>query len=120
MTDNDVIKALETCVKEGTCAECPCYAGSASCLLNLTTNTLDLIKRQKEELERLKAEIKNTDNILNSLDRPLVEVEYKAIKDFAERLKEKALTKYDWNDCVDVEEIDILVKEMTEGVKIND
>ena len=35
-----------------------------------------------------------------------------AIKAFAERLKEKAMQKFDWNEYVEVEDIDNLVKEM--------
>lgn len=34
------------------------------------------------------------------------------IKEFAEKLKEKAMQKFDWNEYVEVEDIDNLVKEM--------
>lgn len=40
------------------------------------------------------------------------EIKFKAIKEFAERLKDKSLTKWDYHDAVDIEEIDNLVKEM--------
>ena len=35
-----------------------------------------------------------------------------AYKEFAERMKEKAMQKFDWNEYVEVEDIDDLVKEM--------
>ena len=62
-------------------------------------------KKLKAENERLKAE--NLE-LLNMC----AEQGEKAIKEFAERLKAKALQKFDWNEYVEVEEIDNLVKEM--------
>lgn len=36
------------------------------------------------------------------------------IREFAERLKLFAITKFDWNECVDIEDVGKLMKEMTE------
>lgn len=34
------------------------------------------------------------------------------MQEFTERLKEKSMTKYDWSEAVDVEDIDNLLKEI--------
>lgn len=39
-------------------------------------------------------------------------IKFEAVKEFANRLKDKSLTKWDYHEAVDVEEIDNLVKEM--------
>ena len=71
MTDNEIIKALECCVDEMGCTKgCPCFdqkAKGSHCTvskkLELEKLTLDLINRQKAEIERLKTESKLlTDN----------------------------------------------------------
>ena len=85
---------------------------------------IDILIRKKETLqdevaelkaknERLKAEIRCGDNALALLDRSLFEVKAEAIKEFAERLKEKATsTFFEERKYVDTEDIDNLVKEM--------
>ena len=53
MTDNDIIKALEWCVNEPRgykCSQCEYVTG---CKPQLMRNALDLINRQKAEIERL-------------------------------------------------------------------
>lgn len=49
MEDKEIIKALEHCINDATCEQCN-YSPS-SCFIN--ENALDLIKRQKAEIERL-------------------------------------------------------------------
>ena len=51
MTDNDIIKALECCVHQN-CAECQLNK-LAFCMDALGSQALDLINRQKAEIERL-------------------------------------------------------------------
>jgi hypothetical protein len=51
MTDNEIIKALECCKKDD-CDNCPNDFGN--CYANLAGYALDLINRQKAEIERLK------------------------------------------------------------------
>lgn len=54
MTDNEIIKALECCVKTefiSDCAKCEMFA--FDCKDILIENALDLINRQKAEIERL-------------------------------------------------------------------
>lgn len=51
MTDNEIIKALECCMDDD-CDNCPDTFGN--CEHNAMRNALDLINRQKAEIERLK------------------------------------------------------------------
>ena len=58
-TDNEIIKALECCTKVDACHECP-YG--AACLDDkyvsiIAKDALDLINRQKAEIERLNVEL---------------------------------------------------------------
>lgn len=102
MTDNEIIKALECCtgqLDEGLdCTVCP-FMNTDNCMRNELL-ALDLIKRQKAEIERLNKENRilseNADtafqdglNEAQDLYREQVksEVSAEAIKEFAERLK---------------------------------
>lgn len=76
----------------------------------------------KKENKRLKAEIRNTDNHLVSLDRPLIEVKIEAYKEFAEKLYEKAeivIRKDVEGEPIDrliyLNDIDNVYKELMEG-----
>ena len=51
MTDERLIKVLECCANED-CDNCPSLV--KECKKHALLNALDLIKRQKEEIERLK------------------------------------------------------------------
>lgn len=127
MTDEQIIKAYERCFTlgfdESTCYECPFYTATAKCTEDLRDSALALINRQRAEIERLKKKntilSKNADTAFqDGLDenRDLFkkevepEIRNKAIKEFAERLKGK---KEPWL-YIRLEEIDKLVKEMTE------
>lgn len=50
MKDYEIVEVLECCVKED-CANCPFRDDSDGCL-SMTARAFDLIKRQKEQLER--------------------------------------------------------------------
>ena len=57
MTDNEIIKALECCFFKCDCAECSCYIkdpNDKDCLVIVGKLAIDLVKRQQEEIERLK------------------------------------------------------------------
>lgn len=107
MTDNEIIKALECCAKDD-CERCPLsnYDGCKSLLFDGNI-VIDLINRQKAEIEtwKHKAEFVNyiiDKNIQNRIDRAKSE----AIKEFAERLKEKIYSQ------VVRKKIDYTVEEM--------
>lgn len=75
--------------------------------------------RQQAEVERLRKLIsavkKDLDIAISAYDKEIAEAKTEAIKEFAERLKEQATsTFYEEHKYVDTEDIDNLVKEMTE------
>ena len=126
MTDNEIIKALEICSKSTngcshsnyTCEDCY-LNGQPMCSSVLFQDTLDLINRQKAEIERLEERIIE----VQRCDKELIETLHKiheekieaakaeAIKEFAERLKMQGVT-FLHNKVVLSNEIDNLVKEM--------
>ena len=91
-TDSEIVKALECCasVDNGCSTDCPLYGGDDSCFSTLLKPTLDLINRQKAEIERLlKIEKKmHTWIFLNSYD------EDKAYKECGLTDEENALLGY--------------------------
>ena len=138
MTDNEIIKALECCVDwcgNVSCWDCPLK--NTGCIhFDKLKETLDLINRQKAENERLKSLMpeKRCDNCIHeekSLQAsPCCEcfnyrnfapknflklIKAEAIKEFAERLKEKSKQGKGYlgnvYHSVDVAEIDNLLKE---------
>lgn len=90
MTDNDIIKALECCGCDNyQCDNCP-YAYKTCTVYK---DSLDLINRQKVEIERLTAMLEAAEDYLyplpfkNAFDDELAKAKSEAIKEFAERLK---------------------------------
>lgn len=55
MTDEKIIKSLNCCGYKGACGQCEFYNGSSICVSNLVRHAIDLINRQKAEIEKLKA-----------------------------------------------------------------
>ena len=88
MTDNEIIKALEICADDKKPCDGCVFHEDDFCGTDLEKAALDLIKRQQERIERLK----------DNLDAVLAERadHSEAIKEFAERLNEKAF--HDMND----------------------
>ena len=116
MTDNEIKKALEHCVNEPGCAGCIAYSPRGC--QGIDKYTLDLINRQHAEIERYKAEHKEFAKKLSNLHSITLmvmgrrnEVRAESIKEFAERVKERA---FDDGKFVCTARIDNLVKEMTE------
>ena len=90
MTDNEIIKALECCQikKVNECAKCPYLPKiSRDCERFLVTDALDLINRQKAEIERLQETI----CMLTKTGRFYSTVRAEAIKEFAEMLRRKLI-----------------------------
>ena len=124
MTDNEVIKALECCnkpIRENSYTECAFYH-SGKCSSNMLNATLDLINRQKAEIEELKDILEKVptnayDLQVEASEKLENQIKSEAIKEFAERLKRKriALTcEEPVYDLFKVGAIDNLVKEMEE------
>ena len=113
MTDNEIIKALEACEAINPCRGCPYkkYLTGAKCVSMLLKDTLDLINRQKAEIERLNIEFQSMRSAANSYKMHYETAKSEAIKEFAERLKCGVPQETGVIRCADVEN---LVKEMTE------
>ena len=113
MTDKEIIKALECCIKFIDCTECP-YKGITKC--SVEVDALDLINRQQAEIERLTAgqEI---------LHKCIASIKAEAITDFAKRLREKSVilhfAEYPYRavKVLAVCDITAVEKELTEGQK---
>ena len=113
MTDNKIIKALECC-KKNDCDNCP--NGFGNCYANLAGYALDLINRQRVEIEKLANKCDDCAGCTQwECDCSLIKDEL--VKEFANRLK-AMLTPYPevpFCEMVGSLDIDALVKEITEG-----
>lgn len=100
LTDEEIIKRLERCVKRG----------------NRNYNTdivLDLINRQKAEIERLNKKVEELSEVLSDTIRiRYAEAKAEAYKEFAERMKIHSCRLKDGHDVVDTICIDNFLKEM--------
>lgn len=137
MTDEQIIKALKCCATDDgdDCSQCPYgnivyKSGNGGCVNRCRKDALDLVNRQKKEIGRLKRKntilSKNADTAFqDGLDenRDLFkkevepEIRNEAIKEFAERLRNK-IWYSDWCNFekpITPEIITNLVKEMTEA-----
>ena len=83
LTDNEIIKALECC-----------RDGSGTGLIKAT---IDLINRQKAEIERLNKKVEELSEVLSDTIRiRYAECRAEAIKEFAERLKDYLRQQPQW------------------------
>ena len=114
MTDEQIINGLECCATDDgdDCSQCPYgdivyKSGNGGCVNRCRKNALDLINRQKAEIERLKAKSKQKNpyeeygncvaigdslvftHTLNDYDKLIKDIGTEAIWEFAERLKNK-------------------------------
>ena len=109
MTDNEIIKALVKCGENhilGKMSKCnDCYfRNSVSCITELIYNSLDLINRQKAEIERLEEAYKQVswerDIFVEDMNEEIKKdcsylmldiktIKAKAVEELAERLKAK-------------------------------
>lgn len=119
MTDNDILKALELSPKcnpvEGRCSICP-YLLIDDCFGKFPKDALDLINRQKAEIERLQ---KANERFEKEFDSYYARVKFQAYDEFAERLKAIAflpLGTWCTKRVITENDIDQIAKEMKEGV----
>lgn len=103
MTDNEIIKALEH-----NASKCKFYEDGHDC--GLFESTLELIKRQKAEIESLK----NRKTELQIRNQELQHEKSEAIKEFVERLKENYCFTDRLGKIITKSTVDNLIKEMTE------
>lgn len=129
-TDEQIIKALECCstdVQENPCPKCAFY-NKHRCSTLMLNAASDIINRQKVKIKSLKQIINEQDKEVLKLQNRIIfwrknlnyqpeKIKSAAIKEFAERLKEHSFVdnlSLDGKETVYVDDIDNLVKEMTE------
>ena len=120
MTDIEIMIALEC--HDGDverCLRCP-YRTSDDCHVNLSNDALDLIKRQKAEIERLQGYNDNLLTANTALSNEILDIKFETIKEFAERLKERKYQSSDWSHgehpyVVEEDDINDILQELTEG-----
>lgn len=116
MTDSELIEALRCChgTRVPNCDNCP---NEKTCEeIDVVNSVIDLINRQKAELEKLKDELHSAKIEISKHFDYMNEAKSEAIEEFATRLKEK----FGIADCivtVDNNDVDSIVKEMTEEMK---
>lgn len=97
MTANEIIKALECCCisEQQICHEslCPLF-GDGDCFRTLCQNVLDLIKRQRAEIEEyrnaVECVLKETQEAETLLANDIAKAKSEAVKGFAKKLKKRA------------------------------
>ena len=103
-TNNEIIKALKRMIEEDPDG--------------FSADILDLINRQKAEIERLKALAENGASAIdtnNRLIQKIAETTAEAIKEFADKAVEKLTENYSSKYCRWIDDtIDSLLKEMEE------
>lgn len=90
MTDTEIIKALECCVINNfeACTDCPVRSCSPKCVTRLQVDCLNLINRQKAEIETWKESFNNLDKIARPNLAFVETAKKQAVREFAEKLKE--------------------------------
>ncbi len=93
MTDNEIIKAFECCNKcdngKG-CFECPYRQYCPDCLRRRNEDTIDLINRQKEEIQRLENQVAINKGAMRAYHEAFENAHDEAVTDFSHFLIDKA------------------------------
>ena len=132
MTDNEIIKALECCI-HSCCVGCPCADDDANSCNYDKKYVLDLINRQKAEIEELKDILEKVptnayDLQVEASEKLENQIKSEAIKECLARVKNYIKTHcnpygkpdFDYDTSIKILNfIDNLVKEMTEPSEQN-
>ena len=115
MTEAEIMKAFECC-KEYRCRgkHCPFYE-YGDCKERLDVLKIDFIKRKNAEIEVLQKAIQVQEIMLGNQDYAIKKAKAEAIKEFAERVKEKKRVWEDngyWIEYIPFNEIDQIAKGM--------
>lgn len=129
MTDSEIIKALECCLKHpitGGCGQCPYPRHDIMCMDIMLGDTLGLLHRQQAEISRLVYEKEKAEMNLENLQQHIFEIrewegevkflkkkiQTEAITEFAERLKRR------YKDfCVDEGDMAFVVDSIVEEMR---
>lgn len=126
MTDNDIINNIIWCMNpNNACADCPYYEQrkSLDCVSSLFADTIDLINRQKAEIDKLnklceeqneeikRQNEKTINNIFLMEDIALIEA--KAVKDFLIRLT-MHFASYRGKDTITIKDMFQIIQKIAE------
>ena len=127
MTDEQIIKALECCIESSSpeaCNKCPLKRDNGNiseCLEQKEKLSLDLINYQKAEIDELRERISYLEKSIdcsrkeyNQLFQKLQHAKSEAIYKLVMRFKDRVVSKYEYVQVDIFNELDNLVKEMTE------
>lgn len=113
-TDEEIIKNLECHINAEDCVSCEMFGCCEEIIL--TERVLDLINRQKAEIERLNKKVEELSDVLSDTIRiRYAEAKTEAYKEFAERLKQSTVTAVVGNEIYAVatsKGVDNILKEM--------
>lgn len=124
MTNEEIESSLKVIATTHDCNECKirnCKWGTCNCSQITARAALDLINRQKAEIEKLEKALEGQDQLVHGLNKCYYQAKSKAIKEFGERLKNKIKTEcnpygkptFDYDTSIAIMRyIDNLVKEM--------
>lgn len=104
-TDEEIIQALECHINAEDCVSCEMFGRCDEIIL--TKLVLDLINRQKAEIERLEKEIQVTKDAYTMLQTKIEIIKSEVVKEFAEKLCDGKVS----NDKTLIE-AKVLLKEM--------
>ena len=128
MTTEEIKRAFDICLDTHGCTDCPLLAleqqNGCDCRHNLFVSAIDLATKQEREIERLKAE---NARLTGRLGQVLLAVDTvkemnamcdiddqrkQAVKEFAEKIKEKSYVNNYCREVVEIDKIDELLKEI--------
>lgn len=110
MTENEIKKALECCTENNSCNGCPFYVDYGFKCKGIDAQLIDLIGRQKEEIEKLKRKIKEQDEIIansnfaefyihkhsiENIEGYTADIYKRAIKEFVKAIEERLERNWD-------------------------
>ena len=96
LTDEEIISSLEVIATTCNCNECKIRSGrwgTCNCSETTANAALDLINHQKLEIESLNKVYQANQQLINSLNKSYFLAKTEAVKEFAERLKNKIQTE---------------------------
>lgn len=118
MKDEEIIKALECCIKHNSCDGCPLNALNCTARVPMAF-AVDLINRQKAEIEEMRNGLieaaKGVAEAKDLLKNDIAKAKAEAIREFAERFKSGCVrVKTEGKSMLVCQEssFDYLVKEM--------
>ena len=114
-TDKEIIKALESCSRDNIdCEQCPANGSCDNDEYCFTADILDLINRQKAEIERLEEDNKGLSICLDSAVKTVLEIKSRALTEYVTEL-EKRLIAGGLGIAFVRTQMHKLLKEKTEG-----